>query len=192
MLQIEDIKEMLEMQKELDEHINQHMELKGGTLDKMLKNKCYALAIELTEMVNEDRFFKYWSYKGRDEKRVIEEYVDCLHFMLSITNTLIEMDDGQNAQEWALHYWDMFLRRVQRNIIIGYQSQELRAKGMDTIGKFFYHLSGYYNSSVVYNLQRLLEYFEKITELFEINLDEVKEEYHRKNKINHQRQEENY
>lgn len=44
-----------------------------------------ALLVEIGELANETRCFKYWSNKPASEREVIlEEYVDGLHFILSI------------------------------------------------------------------------------------------------------------
>ncbi len=44
-----------------------------------------ALTIELAELANETRCFKYWSSKGPSEREVIlEEFVDSIHFLLSL------------------------------------------------------------------------------------------------------------
>ncbi|HLQ70354.1 MAG TPA: dUTP diphosphatase [Bacillota bacterium] len=70
------------MQKELDAYIVEHHHL-----DKqdVFSKKLLALLVELGEMANETRCFKFWSTKPPSEKNVIlEEYVDVLHFMLSI------------------------------------------------------------------------------------------------------------
>jgi dimeric dUTPase (all-alpha-NTP-PPase superfamily) len=43
-----------------------------------------ALIVELGELANEVRSFKFWSYKNPSNKEVIlEEYVDGLHFIIS-------------------------------------------------------------------------------------------------------------
>ena len=52
---------------------------------KIVKRKMLALLVEIGELANETRCFKYWSNKPASERGVIlEEYVDGLHFILSI------------------------------------------------------------------------------------------------------------
>ncbi|MBR6552557.1 MAG: dUTP diphosphatase, partial [Clostridia bacterium] len=52
-----------------------------GTYNK----RVIAALIELGEFANEERFFKFWSNKGPSEKETrVEEYVDILHFLLSM------------------------------------------------------------------------------------------------------------
>src|SRR5690606_4443541 len=95
---------LFDMQRKLDEHIlDEHPELKG---QDNLDWKIIALQVELGECANEWRGFKKWSndqkprtnepyhtyevFKGEQVPSVeyrnplLEEYVDCLHFILSI------------------------------------------------------------------------------------------------------------
>ena len=113
---------LFEAQKKLDEHIEKSKGLEGHNL---LDKKILALQVELGELANEWRGFKYWSenkepnakeevvcgfcdegviHDGRSAPGVcgwclgdyvescknplLEEYVDCLHFILSIGNDL--------------------------------------------------------------------------------------------------------
>ena len=120
---------LFEMQKELDARILEEHPVQEG--EDRLAKKILALLVELGELANEWRGFKYWSkdQKPRTEKQVIcstcngeavwytghiedglphteacdychgtgyeivgnpllEEYVDCMHFILSIGNEL--------------------------------------------------------------------------------------------------------
>ncbi|QDP40818.1 dUTP diphosphatase [Radiobacillus deserti] len=73
---------LFEMQRELDHHI----ETKHG-LDKkdLFERKILALFVEVGELANETRCFKFWSTKAPSEREVIlEEYVDGVHFILSL------------------------------------------------------------------------------------------------------------
>ncbi|MFB6366866.1 dUTP diphosphatase [Paenibacillus elgii] len=86
------------MQKELDARFIKEKGLEGVDL---LPNTVLALQVEIAELANEWRGFKYWSNDQEprfnvlevggidcsEEKlvnRVLEEYADCLHFFLSI------------------------------------------------------------------------------------------------------------
>jgi dimeric dUTPase (all-alpha-NTP-PPase superfamily) len=76
------LEKLFELQKELDSRIlNQH-----NLQEKpLLQKKVLALQVELGELANETRCFKFWSIKEPSTAEVIlEEYVDCLHFLLSI------------------------------------------------------------------------------------------------------------
>ncbi|MGE7613494.1 dUTP diphosphatase [Paenibacillus sp. NPDC101420] len=96
--------QMYEMQKVLDARIIKEKGLEGVDL---LPNTILALQVEIGELANEWRGFKHWSkdQEPRYEKKsiafadpggpfedvtypLIEEYVDCLHFFLSISRQL--------------------------------------------------------------------------------------------------------
>ncbi len=102
------LEQMYEMQKALDARIIKEKGLEGQDL---LPNTVLALQVEIGELANEWRGFKHWSNDNepRYEKRTIafrdkedgtgdafehvtypllEEYVDCLHFFLSLARQL--------------------------------------------------------------------------------------------------------
>lgn len=76
-----EFKELFEMQRELDAFIE-----KTQKIDRdVFREKGLALMIELAELANETRCFKFWSTKGPSEREVIlEEFVDSIHFLLSL------------------------------------------------------------------------------------------------------------
>ena len=57
----------------------------GIDRESTLPQRKVALLVELGELANELRFFKYWSnnQKPKDRKRVVDEFADVLHFTLS-------------------------------------------------------------------------------------------------------------
>ena len=70
------------MQEKLNVLISKKHNLSGKSL---LAEKLLALQVEIAELANETRCFKFWSVKGPSTKtKMLEEYVDCLHFLLSI------------------------------------------------------------------------------------------------------------
>ncbi|CAM2870568.1 dUTP diphosphatase [Hathewaya histolytica] len=77
-----DFKNLFSMQEMLDYRI----EKEHGLLNEnLIPKKALALFVELGELANETRCFKFWSSKGPSSKEVIlEEYVDGLHFILSL------------------------------------------------------------------------------------------------------------
>lgn len=92
--------ELFEVQRKLDAEIERKHPTAPGE-DRMAK-RILALQVELGELANEWRGFKFWStdQEPRYEKThsngvngewwvtypLLEEYVDCLHFILSIGN----------------------------------------------------------------------------------------------------------
>jgi len=77
------------MQEKLDAEIIKNHSVEH--VEELYHKKVVALQVELCELANEMRFFKYWSNKGPSD-RVLDEYVDALHFFLSI-GILIEAQD---------------------------------------------------------------------------------------------------
>ncbi|WP_181349784.1 dUTP diphosphatase [Thalassobacillus sp. CUG 92003] len=87
--------ELFHMQKELDTYIENHNNLTGEAL---FKRKVLALMVELGELANETRCFKFWSAKPASARAVIlEEYVDGLHFILSLG---IEIEAGMGTEDY--------------------------------------------------------------------------------------------
>ncbi|WP_066194630.1 dUTP diphosphatase [Gracilibacillus timonensis] len=75
-------KTLFDMQKELDHYILTQHDLQT---ENIFDKKVLALLVEIGELANETRCFKYWSIKPPSEKSVIaEEYVDGIHFILSL------------------------------------------------------------------------------------------------------------
>lgn len=102
------------------EIFDQIVKQKHGLVGKDLINKkIISLEVELSEFANELRFFKYWSNKPANYVKALTEYVDALHFYLSVANDLgVTENDVQyvspaifeelpmeqlyiNAKEWA-------------------------------------------------------------------------------------------
>lgn len=94
------LSKLFEMQRELDEYIEREHPRKPK--EDRLAKKILALLVELGELANEWRGFKFWSYDQKPRTKMhktyssvlgieknysnplLEEYVDCLHFILSI------------------------------------------------------------------------------------------------------------
>lgn len=72
---------LFQMQKELDAFIENTQQISRD----VFQEKGLALMVELAELANETRCFKFWSTKGPSERAVIlEEFVDSIHFILSL------------------------------------------------------------------------------------------------------------
>ena len=77
---------LFKKQQHLDEHIVKEKDLHGQDL---LNYKLTALSVELGECLNEfPKIFKFWSNKDNNRENGIEEFVDCVHFAISIANDL--------------------------------------------------------------------------------------------------------
>lgn len=74
------------MQRELDQRIIKEHKSQDEDLKE---DKVVALITELSECANEIRFFKYWCNKPPSHPNIIlEEFIDCIHLILSLGNEL--------------------------------------------------------------------------------------------------------
>lgn len=77
-----DFNKLFRLQKDLDTQIIEEHNLKDEVL---FSQKSLALQVEVGKLADETRCFKYWSNKSPAKREIIlEEYIDCLHFILSI------------------------------------------------------------------------------------------------------------
>lgn len=75
---------IIELQKELDKKL---IETHSFNEECVFFKKKLALVVEISELANEIKVFKYWSLnKEINYEKAIFEYVDCLHFLLSFCN----------------------------------------------------------------------------------------------------------
>lgn len=180
---------LFETQAALDEHIMQgHPELRG---QNNIDWKLLALQVELGECANEWRGFKKWSKDQEPRTKaesicgcimcehhsipnkknpLLEEYVDCLHFILSIglEHEFEELVDGLAIE--PLHFGDV----TQQFTVLMRTDWEMYEDGH----------GGYYHEG--------LELFVGLGEMLGFTWEQVEESYYEKNKINHLRQENGY
>ena len=111
---IEQLKELLEMQKVLDQSIFD----KKGITEYPEENMKIALFVELGELMNElPTLFKHWKSSAEDNReKALVEYVDCLHFCLSLTNNKIKFDKKWmelKVNEYTYEsYWTLMLSEL--------------------------------------------------------------------------------
>ena len=91
------LQKLYAMQNELDKFIvdknfngiGDEMPVVDSNSKDFLNERILALFVEVGEFANATRSFKYWSKKPPESKeRLLDEYVDMLHFYLSIGNTM--------------------------------------------------------------------------------------------------------
>jgi dimeric dUTPase (all-alpha-NTP-PPase superfamily) len=90
--------ELLARQRRLDTVIIENYKKRVDWLEapELYQKLSVALCVELAEFMNEMRVFKFWSLKTvpQDKDKAKEEFIDCLHFMLSLTNMVgMKVDD---------------------------------------------------------------------------------------------------
>ena len=76
------LSELIMLQAQLDERImTLHQEDRNNTRIK----RVLALIVEINELANETRCFKYWSLKGSSSVDILmEEFSDTMHFVISL------------------------------------------------------------------------------------------------------------
>ncbi|GGJ72928.1 dimeric dUTPase (all-alpha-NTP-PPase superfamily) [Anoxybacillus voinovskiensis] len=161
-----DLSKLFEMQRELDERIVREKGLEGQNL---LPNKILALQVELAELANEWQGFKHWKTNRQPKEGMLEEYVDCLHFVLSIGLELKE-----DVTKYNYYAWDPY-----RNIV---------TLMLEIIHEINMVLREYdpHEQSLVYVM--MFCEFIALGEALGFTWDEVEAAYMRKNAVNHHRQ----
>lgn len=207
---------LFETQKKLDERIVKEKGLEGVAL---LDKKILALQVELGELANEWRGFKFWSENQkpntdvcdfcdgnktayavnrelnistpvkdcpvcrgsgkRDVNPLLEEYVDCLHFILSIGNVF-----GFESTK--------VMDIKSRDVVIDLFSMlfEIIPGVKSAIEYRFLTANGFHVANV--NFQTLLNVFGKLGKELGFTWEQIEQAYYDKNKVNHERQANGY
>lgn len=161
-----DLKDIFEMQVKLDAHIHKTHNISYKETSEKLK---LSLAVEVSELANEVRCFKFWSLKKRSEDAtVLEEYVDGIHF---ITAICISFNSDQSIAFNAIKTIND--KNELSKLFIDLLSD---IKGLNTKEKAIKWYSNYL--ALGYALG--------------FNINQIKTSYTDKNKINHDRQNTKY
>lgn len=155
---------LFSLQKSLDSHIAEKHNLDNSVLSK----KILALQVELGELANETRCFKFWSNKGPSPKEVIlEEFVDCLHFILSI------------GLDMSYDNIDFIPLNSEASIT-------------DQFLNIFIDINDFITCDSKDHYLTLFQDFISLGFTLGFSIDDIINGYTRKNSINHKRQEEGY
>lgn len=158
-------KKLFHMQKELDKFINENNQIEKQDL---FSQKCLALLVELGELANETRCFKFWSKQSRSEREVVlEEYVDGIHFILSIG-----LDQNMS-----------------------FTSQPLKESSRTEVEQFhevFSNVITFKQSPTYENYERLFISYLQLGKLLGFTEADIEKAYDDKNKINFKRQLDGY
>lgn len=135
----EDITLMIQKQKELDQLKFAKAKLKEYPLDEM---NC-ALFCELGELLQEvPTLFKYWKKSAINNlEKALEEYVDCVHFLLSLyiheSKFSIESIDvpEYNGVKTSLYYDTFKMIQLPYGVSTQFSSFEVRFAKLWAIGK---------------------------------------------------------
>ena len=70
-----------------NKQLDKMYEEKYGSIDnKCYEKNCLELIVEICELCNESKCFKYWTIKKPDRKLLLEEYADCLSMVFYMFN----------------------------------------------------------------------------------------------------------
>lgn len=174
MLNKEQLTTIIKLQTKLDQKIAATRSIDDN--QEILNAKFLALMIEISEFANEQRCFKYWSSKPASEKKILlEEYIDGLHFIISI---IISMSNSTN--DYRLKIIDLeIVYQDYSNLTLAFLdlfAATLRLqqeKNLSAINQWF---------NIYYTIAKQCNF---------TNHD-IFNAYLAKNKINHLRQEQNY
>ncbi|MEH7074799.1 dUTP diphosphatase [Neobacillus drentensis] len=158
---------LFEMQRALDNHIEDKHGLQN---EDLFDRKVLALLVEIGELANETRCFKFWSVKPSSTKEVVlEEFVDGVHFILSLgiecgfETEQIDMND----EESLLNVTEQFLFVYER-------------------------ISVFQKSKGLADYKQVISSYLHLASLLGLTSEEIERAYFHKNEVNYQRQQNNY
>ncbi|KMY55012.1 dUTPase [Bacillus sp. FJAT-27231] len=157
---------LFRMQRALDEYIETEHGLQEADL---FDKKVLALLVEIGELANETRCFKFWSLKQPSERKfILEEFVDGVHFILSLGLTCsLEQEAVIAEAEAAGSVTEQFLHVYEAVHVFK------REKSADTY-------------------QQLLQNYFTLGRLLGFSAEEVEGAYVAKNEVNYERQQQGY
>lgn len=157
---------LFQLQEILDNRIEEQHNLQNTPL---INKKILALIVELGELANETRCFKFWSKRSPSAKEVIlEEYVDCLHFILSI---------------------GLFNKCIDINLSPDNSSNSDLTDAFLTLNMC---ISNFINNQCRENYINIFNNFLLLGELLGFTTHDIEKAYLAKNEVNHERQNQGY
>ncbi len=187
-----ELQKLFETQAELDQKIVEEKGLQGQDL---LDKKILALKVELGELANEWRGFKFWSenreprtkgdsfrYVNKHYENVIgyknpllEEYVDCLHFILSIGNAI-------EFGNYTMIGYAPAPKKIEHAFLLTFEA----------ISNFYnnWHLGDETRTEIKYTI--IFDLFLTLGNMLGLTEKQIEQAYYEKNEINHARQANGY
>lgn len=161
------LKKLFTMQAALDRYIEENHQLQH---EDLFDRKVLALLVEIGELANETRSFKFWSVKPSSEKKVIlEEFVDGIHFILSLG---IECGFQEEPFEFAK----------------GAASGDINQQFIE-----IYQAASTFQKDRSYShYVKIVEYYLQLGAMLGISFEEMEQAYIEKNEVNYKRQQNSY
>ncbi len=161
------LENLFKMQKALDRYIEENHGLQN---EDLFDRKILALLVEIGELANETRSFKFWSVKPSSEKQVIlEEFVDGIHFILSLG-----LECGFDERLSAVDTLSSG-RTVNEQFL-----------------KIYQQVSAFQITKSFDNYVAVVEQYLQLAVQLGIADEEIEQAYIQKNEVNYKRQENNY
>lgn len=159
------LKEMYAKQYELDMEIAKNHQ---ASYEETKEKRILALLVELGELANATRCFKFWSFKPSEEKaRVLDEYADGLHFLLSLGLAYSYQVDSIEVEEEKVDLTQAILNS-------------------------YHYINEFYNDRSLAKYLLAFEHYLKILASLGYSWDDAYNAYFAKLAENHHRQETNY
>ena len=160
-----DLSDLFKKQKELDQVIasNHHVSYENTREKRIL-----ALIVEIGELANATRCFKYWSNKGSEEKSIVlDEYADGLHFFLSLG---IDIKTSKTSYNRTKHLNDLTLQ----------------------FHEVYHRLDAFYKRQDDKTYIKAFQAFLNLLPLLGYRWKELEKAYYKKLDVNYSRQDNNY
>lgn len=152
-------------QANLDHYIMENHQLHNQDL---FNEKMLALLVELGELANETRCFKFWSEKeASPDSVIIEEFVDNIHFLLSLG-----LEKGYQFSEI--------------DVVTG--KQTVTNLFIDVFNKALY----FYQDQTEEAYLALFQVFLQLGEKLGFTVEDIFQAYDKKNEVNYERQDQGY
>ena len=187
------MKALQQQQQVLDDRIHK---LLGVTEKDTMEKRITALSVEIAELANEVRFFKYWSVKKPTAERVSDEAADVLHFIFSLANTTsVELQIPAEKDLMSEESYDYLFLSMQKCCYV--MLDNVRQKS-HTRARLDWTDEGRKDYEVLLDRsfrKQLQEVYKKLTQIchrFGLSLPDLWAAYEIKNTENHERQNNGY
>lgn len=156
---------LFSMQQKLDQYIEENHQLED---ENLFHDKYLALLVELGELANETRCFKFWSIKyDTNEQAILEEFVDVLHFILSLG--------------------------IEKSLVIDLSEIEPPNTSMTEQFTLIYESCVLFKrESTMQNYEQLFYRYLQLGNLLGLFPEKIRQAYIEKNEVNYERQDEGY
>jgi dimeric dUTPase (all-alpha-NTP-PPase superfamily) len=160
------LSKLFNMQRVLDTKIETQHQLQNEAL---MEKKILSLLVEVGELANETRCFKFWSLKPPAPIDIIlEEYVDGIHFILSLGLEL------------------------KVDTLISFETKVVGHSITDQFLKVFEKIMVFKEDQTLHSYKIMFEEYLILGELLGFTNEQVEQAYISKNEVNHERQKQGY